>query len=315
MKKRLLMTLAFFLPASTPFGQPTSVPLLPAEAKAQASDTAQPAVVGPGVLSEGEVYRGCFTPEGRSFYFFKKITRGQEDYRIFVSHLTGGKWSEPQRVNLGGEYSDTYPAISKNGRRMVFASYRPAPDDTSAKPNAHLWYVDRQGDGWSKPVFMAAVNTLGYYHAWVDLGPDGALYFRRITPDYAQRVTMVTRWNGREYAAPVPFEPVERWKNWRTDLRISGGLLGPRGQTIFFDVATRNPQTGRAASDIWVSFKRGSDWTEPRPLGANINQAGFDVFPFFSPDGKEMYFVRDFAAFYRISLAEALRSVNFEIGE
>lgn len=277
----------------------------------QQEKSIEPEIFGAGVLSKGEVYRGCFAPDGRTFYFFKKVTPGQEDYRIFVSHLTGGKWSEPARVNLGGEFSDTYPALSKDGKRLAFASYRPASGDSSAKPNAHLWYVDQQGDGWGKPVFMAAASTLGHYHAWMEFGPDEALYFRRVAPDFTQRVTLVSRWNGKEYAAPAPFEPVERWKNWRTDLRISGGSPGSDGQTIFFDVLARNPQTGRfTTSDIWVSFKQDNHWTEPKPLGAGINQEGFDVFPFFSPDGKQMYFVRDFAAFYRIPLAEALKSVK-----
>ena len=47
----------------------------------------EPEIFGAGVLSKGEVYRGCFTPDGRSFYFFKKVTQGQENYRIFVSQF------------------------------------------------------------------------------------------------------------------------------------------------------------------------------------------------------------------------------------
>ena len=41
--------------------------------------------------------------------------------------------------------------------------------------------------------------------------------------------------------------------------------------------------------------QRGADWLPPVPLGAGINSDGYDVFPFFSPDGKDLYFVRDFA--------------------
>ncbi|MBS1812973.1 MAG: PD40 domain-containing protein [Acidobacteria bacterium] len=265
---------------------------------------------GVGVLSVGEVYRGSFTPDGRAFYFFKKVTPEREDYRLFVSHLRAGKWSEPERVNLGGDYSDLYPAISKDGKRMVFSSFRPAPGDTSPKPNAHLWYVDRQGNGWGEPVFMAAANKLGHYHSWVEFGPDKAIYFRRTTPDWQSNEALITRWNGKEYAPPVPFAEAMRWKHWRSDLRIAGASPGPDGRVLFLDVATRNPQTGRGASDIWVSLKQGHDWAEPKPLGAGINSDGYDVFPFFSPDGKDLYFVRDFAAFYRISLRDALKSVQ-----
>lgn len=265
---------------------------------------------GAGVLSVGEVYRGSFTPDGRAFYYFKKVTPEREDYRIFVSHLRAGKWSESERVGLGGDYSDLYPAISKDGKRMVFSSYRPAPGDTSPKPNAHLWYVERKGTGWGEPVFMAAANTLGHYHSWVEFGPDAALYFRRTTPDWSSTETLLTRWNGKEFAPPVPYADALRWKNWRSDVRVAGASPGPGGKLIFLDVATRNLKTGRGASDIWVSFKRGQDWTEPKPLGAGINSDGYDVFPFFSPDGKELYFVRDFAAFYRVRLRDALKTAQ-----
>ncbi len=265
---------------------------------------------GAGVLSVGEVYRGSFTPDGRTFYFFKKVTPGQEDYRIFVSHLREGKWSAPERVRLGGDYSDLYPAISKDGKRMVFSSYRPAPGDTSPKPNAHLWYVDRQGNGWGEPVFMTAANRLGHYHSWVEFGPDAAVYFRRTTPDWSATEALITRWQGKEFAPPVPYAEAQRWKNWRSDVRVAGASPGPDGKVLLLDVATRNPKTGRGASDIWVSFKRGQDWSEPKPLGAGINSDGYDVFPFFSPDGKELYFVRDFAAFYRVRLQEALKTAQ-----
>lgn len=265
---------------------------------------------GAGVLSVGEVYRGSFTPDGRTLYFFKKVTPEREDYRIFVSRLTNGQWSAPERVRLGGDYSDLYPAISKDGKRMVFSSYRPAPGDTSPKPNAHLWYVDRQGNGWGEPLFMAAANRLGHYHSWVEFGPDKALYFRRTTPDWRVNETLMTRWNGKEFAPPVPYADAQRWKTWRRDVRVAGVSPGPDGKVLFLDVGTRNPKTGRGASDIWVSFKRGQDWSEPKPLGAGINSDGYDVFPFFSPDRKELYFVRDFAAFYRVRLQDALKTAQ-----
>lgn len=275
------------------------------------SEGMQPQVFGGGVLSVGEVYRGCFAPDGRTFYFFKKVTPNQEDYRIFLSRLKDGVWTEPERVNLGGEYSDTYPAISKDGKRLVFASYRPTPGDTSAKPNAHLWFADRKGDGWGEPVFMAMASKLGHYHSWVEFGYDGAIYFRRTTPDWTATETLVTRWDGKAYTTPAPFVAAVRWKNWRADVRVAGGSPGPDGKTVFLDVATRNPKTGRGASDIWVSFRQGKDnWTEPKPLGLSINSEGYDVFPFFSPDGKQMYFVRDFATFYRVPLADALKTVK-----
>lgn len=266
-------------------------------------------VFEPGGLSAGEVYRGAFSPNGGTFYFFKKTGPG-ENYRIFSSNRTRSGWTHPAVVDLGGAHSDLYPAISHDGQRIVFSSYRPIPGQTGGKPSAHLWYANRAADGWSDPVFMARTSTLGHYHSWVEFGFDGALYFRRTAPDWKRNETMRARWTGAEYSAPEPYADVERWKNWRPDVNIVGGSPGPEGRLVFLDVATRNPRTGRPASDIWVSLLRGEAWTEPAPLGDAINSDGYDVFPFLSPDGRDLYFVRDFSAFYRTSLASALASVG-----
>ena len=278
---------------------------------AQNKSSKQPEIFGPGVLSVGEVFRGTFMPDGRTFYFFKKVTKDQEDYRIFRSRLVNGKWTDPERVNLGGDYSDLYSSISSDGQRMVFSSYRPAPGDNSSKRNAYLWYVDRRGDGWGKPVFISAANILGYYHPGPQLGAGKEIYFRRISPDWETSEGLITRWNGTEYTKPELFQAGERWKGWRSDLHVGGGSPGPNENVIFLDVTYIDPQTKRRSkSDIWVSLKNQNKWTEPKPLGPGINTDGWETFPFFSPDGKYLYFVRDFNTFYRISLKEALRSVR-----
>jgi len=48
--------------------------------------------------------------------------------------LAPGGWSEAERVDLGGEFSDLYPTLTHDGQRLAFTSYRPFPGDTSAHP-------------------------------------------------------------------------------------------------------------------------------------------------------------------------------------
>lgn len=92
---------------------------------------------------------------------------------------------------------------------------------------------------------------------------------------------------------------------------VWGGGYGPDGKTLFLDISTIDANTKRALpSDIWVSKKQGNDWSEPQRLGDGINSPGYDNFWFFSRDGRELYFVRDFSAFYRLPLSQALRTIK-----
>ena len=252
---------------------------------------------------QGSVYRGSVSADGNTLYFFR-ASGDHEQYRIFVSVRRGAGWGVPERLDLGGDFSDLYPSISRDGSRLVFSSYRPVPG-YAGKANAHLWYVDRVDGRWGAPVFMSTLTELGHYHSWVEFGPDDAIYFRRTTPDWKVNETRRARRTATGYGPSELYDEVERWKTWRADVQIVGGAPGPGMSMVFLDVATRHPSTGRPASDIWFSERRGTDWTEPRPLRAGVNSDGFDVFPFVSRDGRTLYFVRDFNSLWHVPLADA----------
>lgn len=265
-----------------------------------------PTVFGPGIFHGGDVFRGAFAPDGRTLYFFRKVGTG-EDYRIFVSRFAGGRWSEPQRVDLGGEYSDLYPSVSRDGRRLVFSSYRPLPGDTAR--NAHVWIAERAGRGWGPPRPLAEANRPGYYHSGVEFGADDAIHFRRIAPDWQSRETLVARRDpgGPGYLPDVPWEPATIATRLRPDLSIAGGSPGPREDLVFLDVPTRDSASGRRASDIWIMERNATGWSQPRPLDPGINGPEFETFPFFSPDGRDLFFVRAFATVHRVNLDAALQ--------
>jgi hypothetical protein len=269
----------------------------------------QAAAFAPGVISTGNVFRGTFDHDGRTFYFFKKVgPENSEDYRIFRSRLVGDTWTTPERVSLGGEFSDLYPSISLDGRRMVFSSYRPAPGDTSKKPNAHLWYVDRVGDGWGPPVFMREASLLGWYHSQPTIGRDGSVAVGRTSPDWSRSERVVSRWNGSAFGVPVVDDPAARWKSWRPDLHVWNGVPSPDGSFMILEISRVDTATRRRApGDLWVSVSRNGTWAEPRRLGPGVNSDQTENFVFFSPDGRVMYFVREFAAFYRVGVDEILR--------
>jgi hypothetical protein len=286
------------------------VALLWAVQFALSQNTSVPEIFGKDIISKGRIYRGSFTPDGKSFYFFKKTGEG-EKYGIFVSNNVSGKWTEPERLLLGGDFSDLYPSISRDGKRMVFCSYRPVPNDASGKPNSYLWLVEKKGSGWGEPVFLDKLNTLGNYHSWVEFGKKDTIYFRNTSADWRTEYAWFSRWDGKEFSQPEPFQEVEQFRKWREDLFVWGGAFSPNGKALFLDVSEIDSATKRRMkSDIWVSLKIGNKWSEPKKLGESINSKETENFFFFSPNGKELFFAREYAAFHRISLKEALKNIQ-----
>ncbi len=269
--------------------------------------TAQP--FAPVLADSGRLFRLSLSADGRTMYYFKKVTPGQEDYRIYVSRLLGDQWTPGERLDLGGEYSDLYPSLSRDGGRLVFASYRPAPGDTASPPNAYLWYVGRRAAGWGVPVFMAAAARFGSYHAGPVIGPDSTVAFHRTSPDWRVTTGEAVRWDGVRYvAAAVPEDPGERWRDWRPgEYHVWGGQRAPSGEFAVLDVSEVNPETKRRGPpDVWVTEWRDGDWSEPRRAGGGINSAGSENFVTFHPNGCELLFTRDYSAFYRVAIGSAL---------
>jgi hypothetical protein len=210
-------------------------------------------------------------------------------------------------VSLGGDHSDVYPAITPDGQRMVFSSYRPAPGDTSAHPSAYLWYVERENGAWGRPVFMAEASELAHYHSQPIFNARGDLYFNRSGWDYRGHSEHVSRWqNGRYGKADTSAAWLalrERAGPGRHLYETTPGY----DDTFTLLVIGERPDSGRPGPpDLYASFRTDTGWTAPRRLEAGISTPETENFPFYGPGGRELYFVRDFARFYHLPLDRAL---------
>ena len=281
----------------------------------QASCVAAPSVAvdfAPHLADSTRLFRGQFSPDGSELYYFKKVTPGEEDYRIFVSRLQNGAWSEPERMLVAGEVSELYPTLSPDGRRLVFSSYQPVPGDTSAHPNAHLYVAERQGNRWGAPVLQRTASRIGWYHSGPVVQPDNSVHFMITSPDWRTATTMRSEWNGSEYGPAVPYAEAERWRDWQQDrMKVWGAQATGQDSVMLVLVSERMPGGRSGPADIYASFRRGDGWTDPRPLGAGVNTPGAtENFAFFSPDGCELVFTRGFSRFYHVSFAAALAAAR-----
>jgi hypothetical protein len=255
----------------------------------------------------GKVYSSVLSPDGKEFYFFKLVGPGHEDYRIFRSRLSSGYWSSSELLDLGGDYSDLYPAPSPDGKRLVFASYRPAPGDTSGHRNAHLWYVVRSGKEWVEPRFIHA-STYGYYHSGLRHDADGSLRFNRTTPDWQSTQQFSIRWTDTAYssAEKVPPDPAaEYWREHLGDsMYVWGAVGGPDG--IALVQVSRVAANGRRSPAVYfLSRPQGNEWSDLVPAGGGLGE-GAPNFAWFSRDSCYVHYTSDYTSFRRVPLAEVL---------
>lgn len=123
-----------------------------------------------------------YTPDGETMYFTRnnfhkgKVGFSQEKViklKIYEAKLKGKKWKKTAEFPYNSkEYSVGHPSLTKVGDRMYFASDMPG-----GQGGVDIYYTDRKGDSWGKPVNLGTeINTEGdEMFPWVS--PEGELYY------------------------------------------------------------------------------------------------------------------------------------------
>jgi outer membrane protein OmpA-like peptidoglycan-associated protein/tetratricopeptide (TPR) repeat protein len=132
----------------------------------------------------GKYHNGpvAFSPNYDTIYFNrvskelkgeKKRTLNIERNKIYYAVYKNGSWTNVKPFEYNNDtFSVATPCLANNGTRIYFSSDMPGGfggDD--------LYYCDRQGDGWSKPVNLGSnVNTFGN-EKFPQIDSAGNLYF------------------------------------------------------------------------------------------------------------------------------------------
>jgi WD40-like Beta Propeller Repeat len=253
---------------------------------AMADSLPEPAVFAPGVIS-GPANDGAptFTPDGHTLYFDRSNGRWTV---IVESHRTKAGWSTPRIADfVDPGASDQQPALSPDGKSLVYVSVRLTPPGSATKVTGHLYKVTRTAKGWSAPVELPASVNVGPRVFKPSLAANGDLYFMAdARPEMAQPpkwrlYRSVLKGGVYQAAEPLPF---------------SDGSFGdvdpgvaPDGSYLVFSSAGRKPLDD-GHEHMFIVFRKGDGWTAPQALRYAADNGGYDDGEAnIAPDGR-LYF-------------------------
>jgi hypothetical protein len=270
----------------------------PSQVAPHGAGTAAATIFSPGVVSDHRwQYRITFTPDGDTAYFtvadgfFPAVRRSS----IHVSHrVTDGGWSTPEVAAFSGTYTDIDPFITPDGRRLYFSSIRPV--DGVPKTVLDIFYMERTATGWSEPVRLGPEINTDRDELYPSLDAAGTLYFAsgpvRPTPGESWDIySAPPRGDGFGQRVPVmavntrlPWNPEDPTQDWEFNPEVSAD-----GRILVF--ASLRPG-GHGSGDLYVSHRRGGEWSAPVNLGPAVNSSHDEFHPTLSRDGRTLYFAR-----------------------
>jgi hypothetical protein len=169
-------------------------------------------------------------------------------------------------------------------QRLYFLSRRPLAHDPVTRER--IWFVERNGSGWSKPQVIDAVVAAHPTHWQFSFTDKGDLYFTSEAPGVrGEQDIYISRWRDGSYDAPR-----SAGVQVNSDLREFCPFIAPDESYIIF---SRTVPEERGRSDLFISFRTADGvWTEAVNMGDEVNSIHNETSPVVTPDGRHLFFLR-----------------------
>lgn len=239
----------------------------------------------------------AFTPDGDTVFFDRSSGPHKT---IMVSHKVNGHWSRPQVAGFSGHWFDQDPLVAPDGSYLLFDSDRPVQPGGKplvqdyfaggVAPGSNIWRVDRQGHGWSAPVWLGSVVNNDVFVDFASVAADGSLYFIR----WDNRAKVMHTW--RSPYRDGKYLPPERAGLGDPDVSTHDPAVAPDQSFIVFDYGKVKGGLGR----LCIAFREGDRWGRPIDLGDAVNK-DLPWGAHLAPDGHTIY-VTGQSGIWRLSL-------------
>ncbi|MEP1096870.1 MAG: hypothetical protein ABJG78_17260 [Cyclobacteriaceae bacterium] len=242
----------------------------------------KPELVAPGVISTGSDYCTTLSPDGTTMYFARTSEKGVD--AIMMSNLLDGEWGQPQAVSFTGKFDDTDPLLTPDGKTMYFMTNRNAEQD-GWKEDFDIWVTDFTEDKWAAPYRLPDFINTSFTEGFPSTTDDGNLYFfRSNTPGHGEQDIWQAKRVGGGFDTPRKLGGQISTEAWDGHPFVSSDER--------FMIFYSNREGGYGSCDLYISFRKNGNWTDPKNLGPTINSEDCDMVPFVSRDGRTLYFTR-----------------------
>ena len=241
------------------------------------------------VLAEDPRYVDAYLLKGDMFYDVKKADEAIAAYSKAVA-IDSASYPPVYYIMANLQFElERYPEAKKN--YIAYLAFRPKVQGEIQKAEANILLCETRSELMKNPVpfnpvnLGRQINSEGYeYINSVSVDEQELLFTRKgINPGDNERFFRAKKRDGQWNQAIEMAPPVNSPGN-------QGALcLSPDGMKLFITCCSRRDSYG--SCDLYVSFRRGENWSEPENLGPDVNSTSWDSQPCLSADGRTLYFV------------------------
>lgn len=253
-----------------------------------------PEIFAPEIISvDSDLQFACtFSPDGKEIIYTSRANKTEPPV-IMTSKQVEGVWSTPVPFAALQNVIAIEPHLTSDGKTLYFGAQLTPDGIASTDAEFGIWTLSKIDEEWTN---LTYVND----GMFVSTTLDGSIY-----------MTDIVRNKG---IVKVPFDGKEFQKFERLDggpnQPINGihPCISPDESFLIYDCDRSDGYGGEG--DLYVSFSNEEGaWGEGFNLGPDVNSEGVEFAASLSPDGKYLFFMKDFHLYWvSIDIIEPFKS-------
>jgi Tol biopolymer transport system component len=255
------------------------------------ADENQSELFAPGVISTEAVdFCSSFSSDLNEVYFVRSSDqwgKRKSHHSIYFSSRKDGRWQEPSVASFSGEFNDSDPHLTDDGKTLYFISTRPSE---AAHESADIWRVRRApGGSWGIPERLGDHINSDQSEYGPTITKQGDLYFASDRGGgYGQGDIYKAEQQGAEFLPPVNLGRVINGPKGEWNLEISDD-----GEVLIFEASGRE-ENRSSFGDLYISFQKINSrnenaWSTPQNI-IEINTTGSDLCPEMVHKGSQLFY-------------------------